>query len=197
MLKEEKHITEKIKIKNMVCNSCVKVIRSSFEQNQIKVENIQLGSAEISYNPNKISEEKLAEILQSEGFDLIKSKDKFLVEEIKQAVIELIHYMNNVDSIVRKSEYLVEKLGHSYQHISKVFSKHEPITLEKYIIFQKIERIKALLDTDDYTLSEIAYMMDYSSVQHLSAQFKNITNYTVSEYKSLDINIRKSIAKII
>jgi len=129
-------------------------------------------------------EQKLDEILKKYGFEIIKERDQVLVEEIKQAVIELIHYMNNMNSVVRKSEYIVEKLGKSYSHLSRVFSKHEPMTLEKYIIFQKIERIKDLIDQDEYTLSEIAYMMDYSSVQYLSNQFKKITGYSVTDYKN-------------
>jgi len=191
-----KYITEKIQIKNMVCDSCKKVIKSSFEKNNIHVQQIELGFAEITYDSNILKQNEIREILLTEGFDLITSKEKQFVEEIKHAVIDLIHHMNNIDSIVRKSEYLVEKLGHSYQTISKIFSKHGAITLEKYIILQKIERIKELIAGDEYTLSEIAYMMDYSSVQHLSSQFKSITNYTVSEYKNLDINIRKSIEKL-
>jgi len=129
-------------------------------------------------------EKKLNEILNRYGFEIIKDRDLILVEEIKQAVIELIHYMNNMNSVVRKSEYIVEKLGKSYSHLSRVFSKHEPVTLEKYIILQKIERIKELIDQDEYTLSEIAYMMDYSSVQYLSNQFKKITGYSVTDYKN-------------
>jgi len=133
---------------------------------------------------NEEEEQKLTEILNRYGFEIIKDKDIILVEQIKQSVIELIHYMNNMNSVVRKSEYLVEKLGKSYSHLSRVFSKHEPITLEKYIILQKIERIKELIDQDELTLSEIAYMMDYSSVQYLSNQFKKITGYSVTEYKN-------------
>jgi len=107
-----------------------------------------------------------------------------LVEEIKQAVIELIHFMNNMDSVVRKKEYIVEKLGRNYNYLSRLFSAYEPVTLEKYIIQQKIERIKELIDEGELTLSEISYMMDYSSVHYLSNQFKKMTGYSVTEYKN-------------
>jgi AraC family transcriptional regulator len=100
-------------------------------------------------------------------------------------VFELIYKMNNVNSIAQKSEYIVEKLGLNYRYISNLFSKYEPQTLEKYIIRHKIERIKQLIDENEYTLGEIAYMMDYSSVQYLSNQFKKETGMTVSEYKNL------------
>ena len=116
----------------------------------------------------------------------LKTREQQIVSQIKQAVIELIHYSNNVSSILRKSDYLVEKLNMSYQQLSKIFSKHENITLEKYIIKNKIERIKELIDSDEYSLSEIAYMMDYSSVQYLSNQFKKETGFSVSEYKKFE-----------
>ncbi len=132
----------------------------------------------------KWDEEKLSEILERYGMGIIKNRDLVLVEQIKQAVIELIHYMNNMNSVVRKSEYLVEKLGKSYTTLSRVFSTYEPLTLEKYIIQQKIERIKELIDQDELTLSEISYLMDYSSVQYLSNQFKKMTGYSVTEYKN-------------
>jgi len=116
-----------------------------------------------------------------------------MVEKIKLSVIELVHLMNNVDSIARKSDYLVEKLGLSFQYLSKIFSAHEPITLEKFIILHKIERTKELIDSNDYTLSEIAFMMDYSSVQHLSTQFKNITGISVTEYKQSEYHDKKGM----
>jgi AraC-like DNA-binding protein len=104
--------------------------------------------------------------------------------------------MNNVDSVVRKSEYLVEMLGLSYQQLSKIFSKYESITLERYIILNKVERIKELILQDEYTLSEIAYMMDYSSVQYLSNQFKKETGYSVTEYKKLGLNLKKPVENL-
>ncbi|MCK4464607.1 MAG: helix-turn-helix transcriptional regulator, partial [Bacteroidales bacterium] len=142
------------------------------------------------------SESKIEEILRTYGFDLITSHEKQQVEQIKIAVIELIHQLNNVDSIVRKSDYLVEKLGKSYQYLSKVFSSNEGITLEKFIIFQKIERIKELIYQDEYTLSEIAYMMDYSSVQYLSNQFKKITGLSVTEFRKNEYPLKKSIDQL-
>ena len=130
------------------------------------------------------------------GLDVIESREMIMVERIKQAVIELIHHLNNVDSVVRKSDYLVEKLGYSYQHLSKTFSAQEPVTLERYIILQKIERIKQLIDNGEFTLSEIAFMMDYSSVQYLSNQFHKVTGMTVSEYKASDRSSKKPIDKL-
>ena len=135
-------------------------------------------------------------ILSEIGLGLIESREEVLVEQIKHTVIELIHYMNNVDSVVRKSDYLVEKLGYSYPYLSKIFRSRETVTLEKYIILQKIERIKQLIDNEEFTLSEIAYMMDYSSVQYLSSQFRRITGMSVSEYKTSDHSAKKPLDRI-
>ena len=173
-----------IRIKNMVSNCCLILLSERLAKHDIKFSKLILGLLILPYENKSKEEEKAKEIIESIGLGIIKDRDDLLVEEIKTAVIELIHQMNNVDSVVRKSDYLVEKLGQSYQHLSKVFSVHENITLEKYIILQKIERIKELIDSDEYTLSEISYMMDYSSVQYLSTQFKSITGITVTEYKT-------------
>ena len=167
----------------MVSHCCVILLKEKFQDLGITVKDITLGNACITYNSREFNHRKINEILGKYGFSLLKNKDEKLVSEIKVAVVELIHQLNNVNSIVRKSDYLVEKLGYSYPHLSKVFSDHEHITLEKFIINHKIEKIKHLLDDDEYSLSEIAYMMDYSSVQYLSNQFKKITGITVSQYK--------------
>jgi len=180
----------------MVCQCCLRVIREKLEKAGIAVEEIHMGKATISFDEKTISHEDIRKVLVDLGTDLIESRDHRLVEEIKRAVIELIHEMNNVDSMVRKSEYLVEKTGLSYSYLSRIFSSHEHITLEKYIILHKIERIKELIDQDEFTLSEIAFMMDYSSVQYLSNQFKNITEMTVSEYKESDRSSKKPIDKL-
>ena len=168
----------------MVCHCCKLFLKEKLEECGIIVHEITLGKAKISYDKSTISHDKINEILNRYGFSLLENREKKLIGEIKIAVIELIHHLNNVNSIVRKSDYLVEKLGFSYPHLSKIFSEHENGTLEKYIIQQKIERIKHLLKEEDYSLSEIAYMMDYSSVQYLSNQFKKITGVTVSQFRA-------------
>ena len=183
-------------IRNMVSNCCSILVRERLEQAGIKVQHVKLGQAVISYPRDEMLHQKIPGILSEIGLDLIESRDEVLVEHIKQAVIELIHYMNNVDSVVRKSDYLVEKLGYSYSHLSKLFHAHEPVTLERYIILQKIERIKQLIDNDEFTLSEIAFIMDYSSVQYLSGQFHKITGMTVSDYKAGDRSSKKPLDKI-
>ncbi|ACF14349.1 transcriptional regulator, AraC family [Chloroherpeton thalassium ATCC 35110] len=178
--------TDVLYIKNMACNCCLLLIQEKLEELGLVVKDISLGKISVGYGETRVSREAISAMLNRYGLDLVHSREDKLVEQIKIAVIELIHQLNNVDSIVRKSDYLVEKLGLSYPYLSKVFSEHEHQTLEKYIIVQKIERIKHLIDSEEYALGEIAYMMDYSSVQYLSNQFKSVTGMTVTEYKSGD-----------
>jgi len=171
----------------------MKLLQIEFEKAGIMVEKAKPGVVDVQYDPSKISFKKIEAIIEELGMELIKSREHKVVDQIKTAIIELIHHSNNVDSILRKSEYLVEKLGLSYQQLSKLFSKHEDITLERYIILNKIERIKEMIDSDEYSLSEIAYIMDYSSVQYLSNQFKKETGLSVSDYKKSDKSIKRTL----
>ncbi|HEC41682.1 MAG TPA: AraC family transcriptional regulator [Bacteroides sp.] len=192
----EEQVQETLMIRNMVSNCCSILLRERLEAAGIMVQKVQLGQAVIFYPRNSSKREQIPGILKEIGLDLIESREEVLVEQIKQAVIELIHHMNNVDSVVRKSDYLVEKIGYSYPHLSKLFHAHEPVTLERYVILQKIERIKQLIDNDEFTLSEIAFMMDYSSVQYLSGQFHKITGMTVSDYKASDRSSKRPLDRL-
>jgi len=186
-------VEETLHIKNMLCSCCIKLIRIEFEKAGIMILSSRPGVVNVRYDPEQMTMLMIENILLEMGMELIKTRDIKVVEQIKTAVIELIHQSNNVDSLLRKSDYLVEKLALSYQQLSKIFSKHEPITLEKYIILNKIERIKELIDSNEYTLSEIAYMMDYSSVQYLSNQFKKETGMSVSDYKKSEQSIKRTL----
>ena len=177
-------ITDTIYVRNMVCQCCVRVICEEMTKAGVGVLAAELGKLMISYDDQSIDREGIRLVLKRNGFELVTDRESIIVEQIKQAVIELVHYANNVNSIIRKSDYIVERIGISYQTISKLFSKHERITLEKFIILHKIEKIKELLMCNEYTLSEIAYMMDYSSVQHLSMAFRKNAGVTVSEFKA-------------
>lgn len=188
--------SEVLFIKNMFCQSCLLLLKEKFEAIGITVKKMTLGQVEIATPKNPNAYELIDNILTLYGFELVHNREDQIVEKIKLAVIELIHHLNNTDSIIRKSDYLVEKLGLSYQYLSKLFSEKEHITLEKYIILHKIERIKHLIDEENLTLSEIAYLMDYSSVQYLSNQFKAITGITVSQYKESDRSSKKAIDRL-
>lgn len=193
---QNRDVSQRIFIRNMMCSCCIRLVKEDLTRLGVTVLDVKLGEATVIYNPEKISKNQIDDVLQDLGMELISNRDEILVEQIKQTVIELVHYMNNVDSIVRKSEYLVEKMGRSYQTLSKLFSKVEPITLEKYIILQKIERVKELLVYDELTLSEIAYQMGYSNVAYLSSQFKKVTGLTPSYFKQVKENKRKPLDEV-
>jgi len=161
----------------------------------VEVCRIELGKMTLAYHPDKTNPDIIKETLTKSGFPLIESKEKILVEQIKTAVIEMVQYSLN-NNITRNSDYLVDKLGYSYQHLSSLFSKHEHITMEKYIILNKIEKVKELISQEELSLSEIAFMLGYSSVQYLSTQFKQITGMSVTEYKNIGTYERISLDKL-
>lgn len=172
-------------LKNMVSNSCVKLVKNILAHNTaIEVVKVELGKAVIGivdaqiFNFNDIEKALIAH-----DFPIIQDKNLQLVEQIKVAAIELIHFYNNSNSLIRNSDYLSNKLDLPYPQLSKIFSDKTGITLEKYIILLKMERVKELLFYDEFSVSEISFMMGYSSVQYLSNQFKQVTNLSISEYK--------------
>ena len=179
----------------MVCNCCIHLLMKELAIDGITVHDIRLGSLEFSYDPKKVSLKIIHGILEQYGFEIIIDKEKILVEQIRQAMIELIHN-STYNAMVRNSDYLVERFGMSYPYISSLFSKHEKITLEKFTILHKIEKVKELIGYGELTLSEIAYVMGYSSVQYLSTQFKSVTGVSVTDYKVNPVAERISIEKV-
>jgi len=188
-------IKQKLHINNMICDCCIKVVEMELSNILVKVDSIKLGEVNISFDPTTISIEDIERVLNSNGFSLLVDKDDILVENIKRAIIDLVHH-TTYNAMVRNSDYIVGKFNKTYPYLSSLFSKYEGITLEKYIILQKIEKVKSLIQDDEITLSEIAFMMGYSSVQYLSTQFKNITGISVSEFKKSPAKHRKSIDKV-
>ncbi len=189
-------VSKTLYVKYMVCKCCIRILRNELERHGIHIHRIVLGEIDIKYDTTKITDSEIEKIINDNGFEMVTNKDRILVEQIKTAVIELVHIANNMNSIIRNSDYLVEKLGYSYQHLSAVFSKYEPNTLEKFVILHKIEKVKEMIEYGDLTLSEIAFTMGYSSVQYLSTQFKNITGISVTDYKKTPNVERKSIVEI-
>jgi len=173
----------KLILKNFHCDCCHRLLMLAVEKEDFEIVSFVENQVEIAFDPQKVNYNQLVYFFENLGFPLVKSRDLQLVETIKIAVKELIFEMNNADSIVQKSEYLVGKTGLSFPTLSKLFSQHEDCTLERYIIKQKIEKIKSMIVEDEYTLSEISYLMDYSSVHYLSNLFKKETGYTFTEYK--------------
>lgn len=170
-------------LKNMVSSCCIRLIKNTLERSGAVVYSIKMGEVEFSFDPLEHSESFFIELLASEGFESIMSREEQIVEKIKIVVIELVHKAGNVNSIIRNSDYLVERMGMSYSYLSSIFSKYEHITLEKFIIEHKIEKVKELIEYGEFTLSEIALQQGYSSVQYLSNQFRLISGISVSEYK--------------
>jgi len=182
-------------INNMICDCCIRVIEMELNKILVTINDIKLGEAEISFDPEKLSIADIEKVLNNNGFSLLTNKDNILIEDIKRAVIDLVHH-TTYNAMVRNSDYIVGKFEKTYPYLSSLFSKYEGITLEKYIILQKTEKVKSLIQEDELTLSEIAFMMGYSSVQYLSTQFKNITGISVSEFKKFPARNRKSIDKV-
>jgi len=174
----------------------MKLIENELLRINVQIIEIKLGYIFFRFDTDTTAYENVKACINQLGFEIIVSREQKLVEQIKTAVIELIHYMNNVNSIVQKSEYLVEKLNMNYRYLSRLFSKYEAVTLEKFVILNKIERIKHMIDEEEYSLSEIAYMMDYSSVQYLSNQFKKETGMSVTAYKQSDRNSKKALEEL-
>ena len=169
-------------IKNMVCNRCIMVVKSQLEQLGLHPLSVELGIAVL---PDAVSDETYQRVkasLETFGFELIDDKKSQTVELIKDAIIELVHYDDN-GLKTNLSDYLASKLHRDYSALSKLFSETTNTTIEKYLIAQKIERVKELLSYDEFSLSEIAGMLNYSSVAHLSAQFKRVTGLSPSAYK--------------
>ncbi len=181
-----------IHVKNMVCQCCIYVLRNELGVDGVQIDDIRMGRITLTINPKKISWKKIESILEQFGFEIIEDKEKILIEQIKQAIIELVHH-STFNAMVRNSDYLVERFNMSYPYLSSLFSKHEQITLEKFIILHKIEKVKELINYGDLSLSEIAYMMGYSSVQYLSTQFKTITGISVTDYKLNSSTDRKPL----
>ena len=185
-------------IRNMVSNSCIKLVKSSLEQTGfIQVLHIELGLAEIAFDKQVLGTNEINAILKNHGFELIANRDLQLVEQIKTTLIQHIFYGSNTSSLIRNSDFLSQRLNQPYPFLSKLFSERTGTTLEKYIILLKIERIKELISYNEMTLSEIAYLMGYSSVQYLSNQFKQITGVSVTDYKNSMRRDRKPLASII
>lgn len=183
-------------IKNMVCNRCIMVVRDELEKLGLEPTQIMLGEAEIREDLTPDRKAVLKERLASVGFELLDDKKAKLVEKVKNAIIEIIHYGEDLDNRIKFSQQIQKKVGVDYHSLSTLFSETEGTTIEKYIILQRIEKVKELLVYNELSLSEIAFKTGYSSVQHLSMQFKKVTGLTPSHFKQIKENKRKPLDEI-
>lgn len=178
----------------MVCDRCIMTVRDILEDCGYDVKSVELGQAEIDEEPESNELEVFADKLRNKGFELIRDEKDVLVEEIKTTLIEFIDYLEEQEDPRKASEYLSQHLHHNYSYLSSHFSKETNFTIEQYLIQLKIERVKELLSYQELTLSEIAWKLNYSSVQYLSNQFKKVTGETVSSFrKHLHAADRKSL----
>ena len=180
----------------MVCNRCIMVVKQELDKLEIPYSKIDLGDVEMETPPSPEKLQQLGRQLHSLGFELLDDKKNTLVEKIKTTIIRFIH--SNEDEMLntKLSVMLQEALQVDYHYLSTVFSSTEGLTIEKYVILQRIERVKELLQYDEMNLSEIADSLGYSSVQHLSQQFRKITGLTPSSYRQLQGNDRKPLDKV-
>lgn len=185
----------KLYIKNMVCSRCKMVVKSEFEKLGLPTISVELGEVELEKEISDEQKEVLLENLQVLGFDLIDDKKTKTVERIKNLIVDLVHHKNN-DLKINLSDYLAENLNQDYNSLSNLFSEIENTTIEKYFISQKIEKVKELLIYNELSLSEIADVLNYSNVAHLSNQFKKITGFTPTSFKQLKDKKRIQIENI-
>jgi AraC-like DNA-binding protein len=180
--------TQTLYIKNMVCPRCESRVTTVIQNFGIEVKALRLGEVEILSDEN-IDLQKLNLLLQKEGFELIFDKEKQISNLIKTYLLE---YLENIEeSKLKLSDYLVQKTDLQYSYLSKIFSNKEEITIEKFFILLKIEKVKELIGYNELSLSQISYRLAYSSVQALSNQFKAVTGLTVSEFKRQTTNKRQ------
>lgn len=182
-------------IKFMVSLRCKMFVEDVLQKLGINCHSVELGIVEIEDNITKEQLEEFRLDLKKGGLELLDNKKQILVEKIKTAIVEMIHNTDEVPK-VSYSDYLSQKLGYVYTYLSNTFAEVKGITIQQYIIQHKIERVKELLLYDELTLTEIAWKLHYSSVAHLSNQFKKVTGLTPSYFKELKSEREKNLENL-
>jgi AraC-like DNA-binding protein len=185
----------KIFIKYMVSLRCKMIVKSELERLKMGYSNVDLGEVQLTTPVNPTDLEQLKIALSHSGLVLLDDKKAILIEKIKSVIVEMVHYADELPP-GKKSNYISEKLNYDYTYLSTLFSEATGITLEQYIIFHKIEKVKELILYNELNLSEISYKLNYSSLAHLSAQFKKITGLTPTFFKKLAEKRRKNLEDI-
>ena len=168
----------------MVCIRCKMVVKAELEKLGLHYTKVELGEIEVMENISVQQHDQFKMGLLKFGLELMDDKKSVLIQKIKNVIIELIHYSEEPLAI-NFSDYLSQKLNHNYTYLANLFSEVQGTTIEQFIIAHKIERVKELLVYNELNLTEIAYLMHYSSVAHLSGQFKKVTGLTPSYFKKL------------
>lgn len=168
----------------MVCIRCKMVVKDELNKLGLNYRSLELGEIELTELITSEKQGKLKAALLKSGLELMDDKKSVLIQKIKNVIVELIHYSEEPLN-VNFSDYLSQKLDHDYTYLANLFSEVQGTTIEKFIISHKIERVKELLVYNELNLTEIAFLMHYSSVAHLSTQFKKVTGLTPSHFKQL------------
>ena len=168
----------------MVCIRCKMVVKDELAKLGLQYTTVELGEVEVPGNISTEQHEQFKAALLKSGLELMDDKKSVLIQQIKNVIVELVHYSEEPLTI-NFSDFLSQKLHHDYTYLANLFSEVQGTTIEKFIISHKIERVKELLVYNELTLTEIAYQMHYSSVAHLSTQFKKVTGLTPSHFKQL------------
>ena len=176
----------------MVCIRCKMVVKSELDKLGVNYTTVELGEADIRESLSPAQLDRLSLALKKSGLELMDDKKSILVEKIKAVIIELVHY-NEEQIRLNLSDYLSEKLNHNYTYLANLFSEVKGTTIENFYLAHKIEKVKELLVYDELNLTEIAYKLHYSSVAHLSNQFKKMTGLTPSHFKNLKHKRRSTL----
>ena len=185
----------KLYIKYMVSLRCKMAVKEELRNLGLHFIAVDLGEVEIFEELTKEQHTRLKENLLKSGLELLDDKKNILIERIKAVIVEMIHYSEELPKI-NYSDHISEKLNQDYTYLSNIFSEVKGITIQQYIIFHKIERVKELAMEDKISLSEISWMMDYSSPHHLSSQFKLITGISLSDFKKNPSAFKKPVNKL-
>jgi len=179
----------------MVSARCKMVVKEELKKLGLHFIVVDLGEVEIMENISPEEREQLKIAFQNDGFELMDDKRAVLIEKIKNAIVQMVHYTDDPIKI-NFSDYLSEKLNHDYTYLANLFSEVQGTTIEQFVINHKIERIKELIIYDELNITEIAWKMNYSSVAHLSNQFKKMTGLSPSHFKQLKVKRRSPIEEI-
>lgn len=185
----------KLFIKYMVSTRCKMVVKEELKKLGLHFMVVDLGEIDIMENISIETREQLKLALLNSGLELMDDKRAVLIEKIKNVIIDMVHYSDELPK-VNYSDYISEKLNHDYTYLSNIFSEVKGITIQQFIIIHKIERAKELLLYDELNLTEISYKLNYSSVAHLSNQFKKVTGLTPSHFRQLKDKRRSPIEDI-
>ena len=180
-------------IKNMVCNRCIKVVREELTGLGFTIKSIELGEVILSEHVSQEDADKIRQVLADNDFELIDDKNSWIINKIKTLIIEYIHHDKEKPDYLNLSDLLARETGYDYSYLSNLFSSVEGQTIEHFLILQKVEKVKELLVYDELTLNEISYKLGYSSVQHLSHQFKKVTGLTPTHFKQIKEKKRKPL----